>query len=134
MTHIEKIKTSYHLSYFQRFVYGVVLPNIALVLLTAAYLYYAGYFAEFEKIAGPSGPGPGAGNGATLLAAVVVYLVGFVALTVFLFIPSLAVTIAISMRNWSSRAIAFLVGCAGCILVSLLYYGFMIYMLNSIRS
>ena len=122
------------LSYPARFFFAVVLPNFVLVTLTALYLYLFGYFSEFTKIAGPSGPGPGAGNGATLLAAISVFLIGFAYLVVFLLIPSLVGTILVSTRKWSVRRNAFFSGAAVTILVAALYYALTFLFLNSIRG
>ena len=132
-TKLEKDATQNYLPFGERFVFGVVLPNIGLVVISIVYFYWAGYFAEFSKIAGPTGPGPGAGTGSTLLAAIVVFLVGFAFVVFFLLIPSLVVTFLVSTRKWSVRWAVFLAGSASCTLVAGLYYVSTFLFLNSIR-
>ena len=103
------------LPYWKRFIWVVIVPNFIVWVSLAIYLYLSGLSNRFEGISGPSGPGPGAGNGISLITAVVVFAVGgFLVFSGFL-IPILVLTLTTSMRRFKRRRTAIIGGLASTI-------------------
>ena len=103
------------LPYRTRLFFVVLIPNFLVWGSLAAYLWLAGVSNEFKSIAGPSGPGPEAGNGASLIVAVVVFVVGGFLVFSGILIPIFILTLTTSMRKFKRRRTAIVGGLASTI-------------------